>query len=1256
MTSIKIPICQILVSCLLIVFFSGIRLSAGEGDAAVIELTDKDKARLFYYALEDAINNPSAENLANLYTNIDKDEKTDINEKVTYFSDSRSSFEEKSGFSIKERLFIKPFIADIKDNTLFSTAEITYQAENYLSCHSFQFNFEKANNFLELKNTSQILDSINHYVDIQRSSIFNKEIPEPDTTFAWIDYDTLHIVQDYHSDNMLNPINFSTGDNMTMSRFTTTESKNKFNNNIIFGIPANTLALRLYDTLIQQAAHEFLMITDPAWNRIIAADRIKEWLFPFGSYGTAINEFRQPQSMAFVYNYFIIADAYNYRALVYNFYSDGSYDFVQSIQNNNGCIKDVAAAWYDDLSKHVAVLDFDNARVDLCSLVTALGNFHFELNRSLYGCDSGYLCLDRPTSICYGRFFNQLKDAPVIYITDAGNNRVLCRYLESPLTYNLRYNFPDNSFLTSVDVDYFGNSYVVDKYNCNIYKFDRQRDLLVIYGSKGEGNNQLLYPLSVNVGKTWKSDETGMYYVPTGDIFVNEYFAENTGIRRYLPGVDVLWTAKYTQTWPNLSQYCRIWVFWHQTETANCHKKLFRNDTLVIDYGTELVLADDIIYDYVDFHLDTLSNGLYSYEVNAKAYYDALNDTTIRFDQYIAHPEIPQDITCDSCGGAQGAQVSIHWDSVDVTGATHFDIFRDDSFLVSVPSSQTYYFDRAVEPGVIYKYKIRSRWEFNWFSGFTAIDSATPSGYVPNAPSNVVVTRNSTTCGWTISWDDNSDNEKFFKVSVKCIYTNGTVQNCTYDVPADSTSMIYWNNEEGTDLEFFVNAIDSNNCHNCTFEDPYGCYLISPPSNTATAHVGICVPPTCPYLYVWNGQDFRIENNLLGASNTYNILDSSLLEFHFVEVTPQPINGYFKFLISEKGTDVSTFDQLGLFMIDNSSGNKMFLDKSARAYSIVANYKPSHVIDHLGYDITHLVEYDDGRYYYSGSPGYLIAEFDSLPVYDALKSDIDGGAISDPPIKDATQPQTKDGIPDELIHNRLYLFVDYNGEWIPVDTVHGLAFNRRNFYTSLKDYISEDGKLRLKYQWTLEYLADNISYVETQKLYYFPIRLPLKSAKHSRYGDVTLTLYRTDLIESSLLAGDTISALFAAPLNVNPENNIFILVATGRYSSSVNNLVRDLDVMKADSALLPKCFAFDQNYPNPFNPSTTFKFALPQAEHVSLNIYNILGQMVGTLIDKDYDAGYHSILWSNNDLGSGVYFAKFQAGDFKSTRKVVIVK
>ena len=86
-----------------------------------------------------------------------------------------------------------------------------------------------------------------------------------------------------------------------------------------------------------------------------------------------------------------------------------------------------------------------------------------------------------------------------------------------------------------------------------------------------------------------------------------------------------------------------------------------------------------------------------------------------------------------------------------------------------------------------------------------------------------------------------------------------------------------------------------------------------------------------------------------------------------------------------------------------------------------------------------------------------------------------------------------------------------------------------------------------------------------------------------------------------------------------------------------------------------------QNYPNPFNPVTTFHFALPKAEYVTFEIFNILGQKVVTLVNADYGAGKHMVQWdctmdNGRTAASGVYFAKLKAGDSETTRKMMVVK
>ena len=83
--------------------------------------------------------------------------------------------------------------------------------------------------------------------------------------------------------------------------------------------------------------------------------------------------------------------------------------------------------------------------------------------------------------------------------------------------------------------------------------------------------------------------------------------------------------------------------------------------------------------------------------------------------------------------------------------------------------------------------------------------------------------------------------------------------------------------------------------------------------------------------------------------------------------------------------------------------------------------------------------------------------------------------------------------------------------------------------------------------------------------------------------------------------------------------------------------------MKELTQLLPETFSLKHNYPNPFNPSTQINFDLPETAEVSLKIYNIMGQEVTTLINKEMTAGFHSALFEADNLSSGVYIARLTA-------------
>jgi hypothetical protein len=88
----------------------------------------------------------------------------------------------------------------------------------------------------------------------------------------------------------------------------------------------------------------------------------------------------------------------------------------------------------------------------------------------------------------------------------------------------------------------------------------------------------------------------------------------------------------------------------------------------------------------------------------------------------------------------------------------------------------------------------------------------------------------------------------------------------------------------------------------------------------------------------------------------------------------------------------------------------------------------------------------------------------------------------------------------------------------------------------------------------------------------------------------------------------------------------------------------------------PNRYLLSQNFPNPFNPTTSFKYQIAIAGHVSLKIYDVLGREVALIVDEQRDPGEYNVTWDASTYSSGVYFFKLQAGTFTDVKKMLLVR
>ena len=127
---------------------------------------------------------------------------------------------------------------------------------------------------------------------------------------------------------------------------------------------------------------------------------------------------------------------------------------------------------------------------------------------------------------------------------------------------------------------------------------------------------------------------------------------------------------------------------------------------------------------------------------------------------------------------------------------------------------------------------------------------------------------------------------------------------------------------------------------------------------------------------------------------------------------------------------------------------------------------------------------------------------------------------------------------------------------------------------------------------------------------------------------------------------------------INPELDNSIAV---NWSSSLSNGTpgkrNDIFVDVNDiKELLPSEYLLQQNFPNPFNPFTTISYSIPISSRVTLKVYDIIGNEINTLVNEEQTRGNYSINFEANNLASGVYFYRIQAGDFISTKKFILLK
>ncbi|UCH10032.1 MAG: T9SS type A sorting domain-containing protein, partial [Fidelibacterota bacterium] len=176
-------------------------------------------------------------------------------------------------------------------------------------------------------------------------------------------------------------------------------------------------------------------------------------------------------------------------------------------------------------------------------------------------------------------------------------------------------------------------------------------------------------------------------------------------------------------------------------------------------------------------------------------------------------------------------------------------------------------------------------------------------------------------------------------------------------------------------------------------------------------------------------------------------------------------------------------------------------------------------------------------------------------------------------------------------------------------------------------------------------------------------------ADYSYETDTTLYTYvtydgiDTDFVSPGADGPVVFPSIAAVTLATGDSVEVFVGIAFGRDSTSMVDNMEAAETayggllgIDADTSPIPQAFVLKQNYPNPFNPGTAIEFDLNASGRVSLQVFNLRGQLVSTLVDNWLSAGNYTVMFDGADLPSGIYFYTLAAGRTFTTHKMVLLK
>lgn len=465
-------------------------------------------------------------------------------------------------------------------------------------------------------------------------------------------------------------------------------------------------------------------------------------------------------------------------------------------------------------------------------------------------------------------------------------------------------------------------------------------------------------------------------------------------------------------------------------------------------------------------------------------------------------------------------------------------------------------------------------------------------------------------------------------------------------------------------FEYTTNSQDALYKEDCQLKALYLDLIIRPDANLGDNHITLDSGKirvvnsggggggSCPFVYTWDGSDYVLEDAILTACEKLPE-GTAVTDYLPLTFTPALEGGSYRVRIHEEEAEKTFLDDAELLIIDHEPGFEASVSTDGMVVFGNGRIRPVEVLDDAGRDLTELLVAQDDRRFEGEGSGSFTATFSRREgeIY-ALSADDTTGYGPDGPkgpceVSEGPLGQNR----PEPTTCRIEV-EDAQGAWheLPMGPSR-LPKARIRPVIDLSGY-DLPALFKLRYTWEGKFSLDEIALSVQVPVEHVIHKASAAGIIHSSDHPGAKLAAQADGRYAELVTGEYLDLEFPAEPVLDGVQRSLVLMTKGYF----------LQWFGHQDAARPLAFGLNGNYPNPFNPSTTIRYSLAAEAAVRLEVFNVLGQQVRTLVaDVTQPAGSYEAYWDGtNDngqfVGSGVYLYRLNAADFVETRKMIILK